>query len=259
MRIRFVPATIFLMLNTPTVFAQTKTYALPEEWQNMLQLYPSRTAKNEAIEVQELRNELRKEGFLLNVNIEAQQRYGSTQAIPGSFFPLSSRLEASVNGQLQNYMRITSLFTGVITGRFVSEGALVGESGAQSEPLFKLMQENRLRLVEAIPPKPAQALTAETKATFTLIEHPDQPFTATLSRYSGALDARTTSPVAEFDIHNAGAGLGSGQYVKVSVDLQRQQRGAVAGRRICGEERGKRNETDSGTNWRDKRYLVGSI
>lgn len=93
----------------------------------------------------------------------------------------------------------------------------------QSSPLFQLTQESRLRLEVAIPEKQAQALTAGSKAGFTLIDYPGKTFTATLSRNSEALDPHTKSVMAEFDIDNAGNGLRPGQYAKVSVQLQRKQ------------------------------------
>ena len=84
----FVQATVFLLLNTPAAFAQTKTYSLPDVWLNVLQHYPSLMAKKEAIEAQELQKELIREGFLPDVAVQAQQSYGSVQNVPGSFFPL---------------------------------------------------------------------------------------------------------------------------------------------------------------------------
>jgi outer membrane protein TolC len=83
-----VPAMGFLLLNTPAVFAQSKTYSLQDVWQDVLQHYPSLAARKKAIEEQELKKELIKESFLPDINIQAQQSYGSIQNIPGSFFPL---------------------------------------------------------------------------------------------------------------------------------------------------------------------------
>ncbi|HJW16684.1 MAG TPA: TolC family protein [Flavisolibacter sp.] len=83
-----VPAMAFLLLNTPTVFAQSKTYSLKEVWQKVLQHYPSLSARKEAVEAQELKKELIKEGFLPDITIQSQQSYGSIQNVPGSFFPL---------------------------------------------------------------------------------------------------------------------------------------------------------------------------
>lgn len=168
---------------------------------------------------QRLKDASRKNGAV--ATIELERAYA--QYLGDSAAYRSSRSEASASGELQNYLRITAPFTGIITGRFVSEGALVGDNGVQGEPLFQLSQENRLRLVVAIPEKQTQALVAGTKASFTLVDYPGKTFTATLSRNSGALDMRTKSLVAEFDIDNAGKALRSGQYAKVSVQLQRQQ------------------------------------
>lgn len=80
---------VILLLSTPTVFAQTKTYSLPNVWQAVLQHYPSLKAKKEAIAFQELQKELTRQGFLPDVAVQAQQTYGSAQNSPGSFFPLS--------------------------------------------------------------------------------------------------------------------------------------------------------------------------
>ncbi len=168
---------------------------------------------------QRLKEAARKEGAV--ATIELERAYA--QYLGDSAAYHSSRSEASASGQLQAYLRITAPFTGIITNRFISEGALVGEGGMQGDPLFQLTQESRLRLEVAIPEKQAQALSAGTKATFTLIDYPGKTFTATLSRNSGALDSRTKSVIAEFDIDNADNGLRSGQYAKVSVQLQRRQ------------------------------------
>jgi membrane fusion protein, multidrug efflux system len=168
---------------------------------------------------QRLQDAAKKNGAV--ATIELERAYA--QYLGDSAAYRSSRSEASASGELQNYLRITAPFSGVITNRFVSEGALVGDNGVQGEPLFQLAQENRLRLVVAIPEKQAQAIATGTKASFTLIDYPGKTFTATLSRNSGALDTRTKSLVAEFDIENADKALRAGQFAKVKVQLQRQQ------------------------------------
>ena len=168
---------------------------------------------------QRLKEAAKKTGAV--ATIELERAYA--QYLGDSAAYKSSRSEASASGQLQAYLRIRAPFTGVITNRAISEGALVGEGGVQGSPLFQLTQESRLRLEVAIPEKQAQALTPGTKATFTLIDYPGKKFTATLSRNSGALDTRTKSVMAEFDIDNNSKELRSGQYAKVSVHLQRKQ------------------------------------
>lgn len=153
--------------------------------------------------------------------IELERAYA--QYLGDSAAYSSSRSEASATGQMQAYLRISAPFSGVVTGRFVSEGALVGENGVNGEPLFQLAQQEKLRLTVAIPEKQAQSLPAGTKASFTVVDLPGKTFTAVLSRNSGALDVKSRSVIAEFDVGNAGTELRAGQYAKVSINLQRPQ------------------------------------
>ena len=153
--------------------------------------------------------------------IELERAY--SQLLGDSASYKSSRSEASASGQINKYLRITAPFSGIITGRFISEGALVGDNATGGEPLFQLAQQNRLRLTVAIPEKQAQALLPETKATFSVVDFPGKKFNATLSRNSGALDVASRSVIAEFDIANAGTELRAGQYAKVNIQLMRAQ------------------------------------
>jgi len=132
----------------------------------------------------------------------------------------SSRSETAASRQIKNYLTITAPFSGVVTGRYVSEGALVGDMG-KNEPLFQLAQQDKLRLTVAIPEKQAQSLPAGTKATFTVVNFPGKTFEATLSRNSGALDAASRSVITEFDIPTKSTGLRAGQYAKVRIELKR--------------------------------------
>lgn len=152
--------------------------------------------------------------------IELERAYA--QLLGDSATYKSSRSEASASGQINKYLRITAPFNGVITARFISEGALVGDN-ASREPLFKLAQQDKLRLTVAIPEKQAQALLPGTKATFSVVDFAGKKFNATLSRNSGALDVASRSVIAEFDIPNAVTALRAGQYAKVNVQLMRLQ------------------------------------
>lgn len=166
-----------------------------------------------------LKEAAKKEGAV--ADIELERAYAQYLGDSASYH--SSRSEANASGQIQNYLRIVAPFSGVITGRFASEGALVGDNGINGEPLFRLVQENKLRLEVAIPEKQAQALPSNAKATFSLIDYPGKTFTATLSRNSSAIDPVSKSMLAEFDIENENGILHSGQYAKVKLQLQRAE------------------------------------
>lgn len=154
-------------------------------------------------------------------SIEIERAYA--QLLGDSAAYQSSRSDASASGQIINYLRITAPFNGIVTGRFISEGALVGENNAKTTPMFQLSQQNKLRLTVAIPEKQAQSLPEGTIANFTVADFPGKTFKATLSRNSGALDVTSRSVIAEFDMPNSGNELRAGQYAKVNIQLRRAQ------------------------------------
>ena len=164
-----------------------------------------------------LQEAARKNGAVAGIEIDRAyaQYLGDSSAYS------SMRSEATASGQMKKYLRITAPFSGVITGRFISEGALVGEA-SNGQPLFQLTKEDKLRLVVAIPEKQAQAVQEGTKASYTLIDYPGEIFTATLSRDSRALDTKSKSLLAEFDINNSDNNIRSGQYAKVNLELQKK-------------------------------------
>lgn len=164
-----------------------------------------------------LKEAAKKEGAV--ATIELERAYSLYLGDSAAYF--SSRYAASASGQMQNYLRIIAPFDGVITARNASPGALVGDNGINGAPVFQLVQENKLRLVVAIPEKQAQSLTGGTEATFTVIDNPGMTFIASLSRNSNAIDAVTKSLLAEFDVNNGDNLLHPGQYAKVKLQLQR--------------------------------------
>lgn len=153
--------------------------------------------------------------------IELDKAY--TQLLGDSAAYQSSRSEASASGKIKDYLTITAPFSGIVTGRFVSEGALVGDNTSKSEPMFELAQQDKLRLTIAIPEKEAQSLPVGSKATFTVVDFPGKTFTANLSRSSGALEVSSRSVIAEFDILNSSIMLRAGQYAKVTIQLKRAE------------------------------------
>jgi membrane fusion protein, multidrug efflux system len=152
--------------------------------------------------------------------IELERAYAQFLGDSASY--KSSLSESAASGQIKSYLRITAPFSGIITGKFISEGALVGDNG-EKDPLFQLSQQNTLRLTVGIPEKEAHSLPIGTAATFMVVDFPGKTFTATLSRNSGALDVASRSVIAEFDVPNPGAELRAGQYAKVIINLRRTQ------------------------------------
>ena len=134
---------------------------------------------------------------------------------------VSARSITSRSSQLTNYLRITAPFSGTITGKNVSEGALVGETGGM--PLFTLAQNNKLRLSVAIPEVHANSVYPGMRVSFTVMSSPGKKFDAILSRNSDLLNTGDRSLVLEFDVDNPGKELRGGDYARVSIPLQRKE------------------------------------
>ncbi len=132
----------------------------------------------------------------------------------------SSKAGTAGTAQLQQYLRITAPFDGIITGRNVSVGALAG-TGANTS-LFIMAQSNKLRLTLSLPEKHAASVKQGMPATFTISSQPGKTFNATLSRTSGLLDQQDRSLTLEFDVNNPSGELQGGDYAQVKLKLQRK-------------------------------------
>src|SRR5690606_28215399 len=78
--------------------------------------------------------------------------------------------------QLQQYLRITAPFDGVIMQRNVSVGALAGT--ASNIPLFLMAQGNTLRLTLSLPKRHATSVQRDVQATSTVSAQPGKIFDA---------------------------------------------------------------------------------
>ncbi|MBB6269751.1 RND family efflux transporter MFP subunit [Pedobacter cryoconitis] len=123
------------------------------------------------------------------------------------------------SAQLQQYLKITAPFDGIVIHKNVSAGALVGDN--TQTPLFSIAQTNRLRLTVAIPEKHAQSVGKNTKVSFTVSDHPGQSFQSVLSRKSDFLQQGTRAITAEFDILNDKNIWSGGEYAQVNLILKR--------------------------------------
>lgn len=132
----------------------------------------------------------------------------------------SSKAGSAHSSQLQQYLRITAPFDGIITERNVSVGALAGANMAQ--PMFMMAQGNKLRLTLALPEKHAASVQNGMKASFQVSSQPGKTFDAVLSRSAGMLNQQDRSLTLEFDVNNADGALQGGDYAQAKLRLQRR-------------------------------------
>ncbi len=132
----------------------------------------------------------------------------------------ASKAGTGHTSQLQEYLYITAPFNGIITQRNVSVGALAGK--ANYLPLFRVAQDDKLRLTLSLPEKHASSVYPEMPATFTISSQPGKIFDAKLSRTSGILDPHDRSLALEFDVSNSSGQLQGGDYAQVKLKLKRE-------------------------------------
>lgn len=130
----------------------------------------------------------------------------------------SSKAGTGRSSQMNEYLRITAPFNGVITEKNLSEGALAGPN--VGIPIFRIAQKDKLRLTVSVPEKYVSSISQSTHVNFTVSSIPGQSFTAVLSRDSHIIDAENRSLTVEFDVQDNPL-LKGGEYAQVQLNLKR--------------------------------------
>jgi membrane fusion protein (multidrug efflux system) len=148
---------------------------------------------------------------------DRQQVTASEQAVEGARQALRS-VE-----QMEGYLRVSAPFDGVVSERDVHPGALVGPAsgGGAATPMFRLVQDRRLRLVVPLPEAYAANLNEGTLVTFSVPAYPGQTFSGRVARVAHALDVKTRTMAVEVDVTNTDGRLAPGTYAQVRWPLRR--------------------------------------
>lgn len=122
--------------------------------------------------------------------------------------------------QLRDYLVIKAPFSGIITQRNYSIGALVGDMGL---PFFRLVADDVLQLKLTVPELHAQSISDTTLAHFTVLSIPDSTFKARLKRNARVIDPLSRALNLEFDVQNTEKALSGGDYADATLHLQRKK------------------------------------
>ena len=122
--------------------------------------------------------------------------------------------------EMEQYLRITARFDGVITERNVHPGSLVGPSGA---PMLKIEQVSKLRLTVPIPEVYVGRIAKGARVNFKVSAFPDQTFQGVIARPAHSLDVKTRSMLVELDVNNARLTLAAGMFAEVEWPVSRAQ------------------------------------
>jgi membrane fusion protein, multidrug efflux system len=124
---------------------------------------------------------------------------------------------------MEGYLRMTAPFAGVITERNVHPGALVGPStsGADTTPLLRLVDTDRLRLVVPVPEAYSADTRSGTEIGFTVAAYPGQRFSGKVARIAQAVDVNTRTMAVELDVPNGDGRLAPGTFCQVQWPVRR--------------------------------------
>jgi RND family efflux transporter MFP subunit len=114
--------------------------------------------------------------------------------------------------KLRSYLRITAPFAGVVTERTAHPGAL---AGPDKEPLLRIEQVSRLRLVAALPEASYASVARGARIPFTVAAYPNDAFSGTVARIARSVDPKTRTMAVELDVPNAAGKLAPGMYAQI--------------------------------------------
>jgi RND family efflux transporter MFP subunit len=145
----------------------------------------------------------------------ARARDASTAAAAAAAHAEAQRLRA-----LESYTRVVAPFSGIITKRFVDNGALVGAgTSSGSGPLVELAQDSVLRLRFPVP-ESVSPLIRDGTAIRVTVDSAGKSFATTVARDAWQVEPSTRTMVAEADVSNPAGALKAGMYATVVLDTQ---------------------------------------
>ncbi len=123
---------------------------------------------------------------------------------------------------VEDYLKITAPFAGVITERNAHPGSLAGSANSTNTlPMLRLQQIARLRLVVAVPEAEVAGIAPGKEINFTVPAFPGETFTGRVLRVSHALEAKTRTMPVELEVGNARGRLAPGMFAEVMWPTRR--------------------------------------
>lgn len=125
---------------------------------------------------------------------------------------------------LLDFAKITAPFPGIITMRFVDDGAFVPAAtsgGAQNAAMFTVMDYTTIRAQVAVPELDAALVKKGQPVKVTLEALGGKTFEATVTRFTHAIDEPTRTMLVEAELPNPDLALRPGMYATIKVGVDR--------------------------------------
>ncbi|HUE64140.1 MAG TPA: efflux RND transporter periplasmic adaptor subunit [Rhizomicrobium sp.] len=118
----------------------------------------------------------------------------------------------------KQFSRIVAPFDGIVTGRAVDVGALVGNS-TSGNPLFTVSDIHALRLYVDVPQSYTSQLASGMAVSLTVPEYSGKSFAAKLVSTSGAISSQTSTMLVQFEVENREGLLKPGSFAQVNLTI----------------------------------------
>lgn len=143
-----------------------------------------------------------------------------------------ARAALDENEAMMRYAKITAPFNGIVTMRYVDQGAFVPAATASANPraaaILTLMDYSTIRVQVAVPEVEAARVRVGQPVVVTTDSLPGRTFRGKVSRHSGALDEGTRSLLVEADFPNGDLTLRPGMYALVKIGVEQHTNAVLA-------------------------------
>ena len=155
---------------------------------------------------------------LLAEKVVSQQEYDQNEATYRQAEANVRAAEANVQNLTvqQGFQRITAPFSGVITARFLSVGALINAGAGSTAPsIFQIAQTDLLRVYIFVPQAYSNSIQPGTEVGIIAPQYPKEIFKGKVTRTADALDPVARTERVEVQLPSEGGKLLPGMYLTV--------------------------------------------
>ena len=167
-----------------------------------------------------------REQRLLAQKVVSKQEYDQSEAAFNQAVANVKSAEASVQNLTaqQGFERITAPFTGVITTRYLDDGALISSGGGTTAPsLYTLVQADTLRVFINVPQSYVANLSVGQETSVSAADFPQKVFKGRLTRMAESLDPASRTERVEIQIPSEGGKLLPGMYLTIRFQVQQDE------------------------------------
>ncbi len=167
-----------------------------------------------------------REKRLLEQKVVSKQEYDQAEATFNQAVANVRAAEASVQNlsAQQGFEKITAPFTGVITTRFLDDGALIASGGTTTTPaIYTLAQSDVLRVFIYVPQSYVANLRVGQDVGITAADYPQKIFKGRLTRMADSLDPTARTERVEIQLPSEGGKLLPGMYLSAKFQVEQDE------------------------------------